>query len=565
MTRKYTILRDVVVPMHDGVGLATDVYLPDGSGPFPALLQRTPYDKSAPFGTQFIVGMDIVRALDAGFGIVIQDTRGRFASSGEFDPFVHEGSDGVDTVAWIRDQDFSNGQIASYGASYVGATQMVLAMHGADGHVAMAPFLTTGDYHDQWTYRGGALQLGFIYLWIIESLGPIDVEKRQLAGEHPARQMLSELRSDPVAAMERLPVLADDIVALAPYLKDWLGSPTADGWWSEVRPLDHVEAIRTPALHIAGFNDIFVDGSIKSYDMLRRHGANSAVRDAQYLVIGPWSHGNIGDWQGDEWLGYSAAGSELNLTDLQLGFFSAIVHRRQPDIPRVTYFTSGINQWQTAEEWPPPSAVQALYLAGDQALTAAPDDTAGADRYMSNSLDPVRTVGGASFLPGLLVAKNSGPMDQSLVEARDDVLVYRGSVLDSPTEVTGLVTLELWSSSSATDCDWTARLVDVHPNGRALGIVDGILRARYRRGAAEPLTPGEPELFTIELGNISHVFGAGHRIGLQIASSNFPRFDRNPQQMIDPVTAKAEDFVVAQQTVFRGGGRSSRLMLPVVA
>jgi uncharacterized protein len=159
VARRYSILRDVLVPMRDGVGLATDVYLPEGSRPFPTLLQRTPYDKSAAFGGQYIVGMEIIRALDAGFAVVVQDTRGRYASQGEFEPFVHEGEDGVDTLAWIRGQDFSDGKVASYGASYVGATQMLLAMHGAEGHAAMAPFLTTGDYHDHWTYRGGALQL----------------------------------------------------------------------------------------------------------------------------------------------------------------------------------------------------------------------------------------------------------------------------------------------------------------------------------------------------------------------------------------------------------------------
>ena len=292
----------------------------------------------------------------------------------------------------------------------------------------------------------------------------------------------------------------------------------------------------------------------------------SDARDGQYLIIGPWSHGNISDWQGDQWMGYAAAATELNLTNLQLTFFSAVLDGRRPDLPRVTYFTSGINQWRTADDWPPPGELTALYLAGGRALSWAPETTAGADRYESNNLDPVPTVGGASFLPGLLMGNNSGPKDQSIVEARDDVLVYRGDVLKSPVEVTGLVTLELWASSSATDCDWTARLVDVDQFGHAIGIVDGILRARYRHGVqATPLTSDKPELFPIELGHISHLFLGGHRVGLQIASSNFPRFDRNPQQMIDPVTATAEDFVVAHQTVFRGKTRPSRLLLPVVA
>jgi hypothetical protein len=552
--------------MRDGVELAADVYVPGGEGPFPTLLQRTPYDKTDPFGTQFIVQMTIVRALDAGFAVVVQDTRGRFASAGAFDPFVHEAEDGADTVAWIRSQDFSDGRVASYGASYVGATQMLLAMQGAEGHVAMAPFLTTGDYHQHWAYRDGALQLGLVYLWITEALGPIDVEKRQLAVDDPARQTLSGLLADPREAMDRLPVLADDMVQLAPYLADWLGNPMPDRWWSAHTPLAHAEAIRTPALHIAGFNDIFLEGSLRSYETLRRHGATPEVRDGQYLVIGPWSHGNIGDWQGDLWHGYEAAAPALDLTGMQLAFFTAVLEGRRPELPRVRYFTSGVNEWRTGEEWPPAAEETTLHLAAAGRLVARPEDEEGVDRYVSDPLDPVPTAGGATFLPGLLLNRNDGPKPQEAVEARDDVLVYRGEVLADPVEVTGLVTLELWASSSATDCDWTARLTDVDEADHSIGLVDGILRARYRHGGdPTPLIPGEVECFTVELGHISHLFAAGHRIGLQVASSNFPRFDRNSQQMVDPVRAQADDFVVARQSVIRGGARPSRLLLPTVS
>lgn len=565
MGREYTIRRDVAVRMADGVDLATDIYIPEGEGPFSTLLQRTPYDRADPFGTQFILQMTVLRALDEGFAVVIQDTRGRFGSGGRFDPFVHEAEDGVATVAWIRAQDFSNGLIATYGASYVGATQMLLAMAGAQGHAAMAPFLTTGNYHDQWTYRGGALQLGFVSLWITESLGPIDVESRNLPAEHPARQTLLRLLADPRGAMDRLPVLADDLVELAPYLKDWLGNPTPEAWWDEFSPIAHVKDIRTPALHIAGFNDLFLEGSLASYQALRHHGASEEVRNGQYLIIGPWSHGNIMDWQGDGWLGYIAAAPSIDLVGRQLEFFSAILQGRVPDQPRISYFTSGANVWQTAEEWPPSAAETELFLSANGALVGVAADLEVADTYVSNTLDPVPTTGGATFLPGILLNKNDGPHEQSAVEARQDVLVYRGEVLAEDAEVTGLVQAELWASSSAEDCDWTARLVDVDVDGRAVGIVDGILRSRYRHGSTPtPLKPGDPECFTVVLGHVSHVFRAGHRIGLQVASSNFPRFDRNPQTMTDPVSATAADFVSAEQRVLHGGDRASRLLLPMV-
>lgn len=563
--RQHTILRDVLVPTRDGVRLSTDIYIPGGDGPFPTLLQRTPYDKSDPFGTQFITQLTIVRALDAGFAVVLQDTRGRFASGGEFEPFVHEGEDGEQAVAWIRTQDWSDGKVASYGASYVGATQTLLAMRGVDGHVAMAPFLTSGDLHSPWTYRGGALQLGFAYLWIIESLAPVDVEMRKLPADHPARTTLQELMADPAVAMGRLPILSDDLVGLAPYLTEWLDNPTRDTWWPAISPLDHAKQIRTPALHVAGFNDLFLEGNLRTYEVLRREGATEKVREGQYLVVGPWSHGNIGDWQGDEWHGYAAAAAVVDLTAMHLEFFSAILDGRRPDLPRVRYFTTGVNEWRTGEQWPPPSQETAYYLCGDRTLASAPEQDAGADTYASNTLHPVPTAGGPTFLPGLMLNRNDGPKPQADVEARDDVLVYRSDVLDEPVEVTGLVKLELWASSSATDCDWTARLVDVDENGRSMGIVDGILRARYRHGnLPTPLTPGEIECFAVELGHTSHVFMAGHRIGLQVASSNFPRFDRNPQQMVDPVRATANDFVIAEQTVSRGAVYPSRLLLPVM-
>lgn len=323
--------------------------------------------------------------------------------------------------------------------------------------------------------------------------------------------------------------------------------------------------MKTAALHIAGFNDIFLEGGLRMFAALRDHGATADVRDGQYLVVGPWSHGNIGDWQGDQWLGYSAAAAVVGLSDLQLKFFSAVLDGRPQDLPRVSYFTSGINQWQSSDQWPPPFEVNDLYLAADGLLTAAAEESTGVERFRSDPRDPVPTIGGSSFLPGLLVGRNSGPKDQSQIEARDDVLVYRVLPLVQAIEVAGRATLELWASSSAEDCDWTARLVDVDEDDVAVGITDGILRARYRHGSTvTPLTPGQVECFTIDMGHTSHVFAAGHRIGLQVASSNFPRFDRNPQRLVDPVTATTDDFLVAEQAVWRGGLQASRLRLPVV-
>lgn len=562
MSGTYEIRRAVTMRTRDGVDLVADVYLPGDGAPVPTLLQRTPYDRSDPFGTQFIVGMNTLRALDAGFAVVIQDTRGRLDSGGDFAPFVHEGADGTDTVAWIRSQDFSDGNVITYGASYVGATQTLLAAEGIEGHVAMAPFLTSADFQASWIYRSGALQLGFVYLWITEALGPLDVEHRGLPEDHPARVLIGSMLADPLAAMEQLPLLNDDMVELAPYLSDWLSGPEPSAWWDAITPSARLNRISTRALHIAGFNDIFLEGSLEAYDELRQRGKNSHVRDGQYLIIGPWSHGNTGDWQGQVWHGYAAAAAALDLPGRQLEFFRAAVEGRSPEMPRATWFTTGTNTWRSGPEWPPASQHQSWYLDSGRRLVHEPPSEGTTAKYTANPADPVPTRGGATFLPGILVNRNDGPQDQAEIEARSDVLTYTTGALTAPLEVTGKVSLALDAASSATDCDWTSRLVDIDPEGRHLGIVDGILRARYRHGSkATPLIPGEREIFDVELGTISHVFASGHRIGLQIASSNFPRFDRNPQTMVDPATATSEDFVPANQTVYHG---ESRLLLPIV-
>lgn len=562
----YIIRREVMVSMRDGVSLAADVWLPAADGQFPTLLQRTPYGRDVAFGSQHIVGMENLRALDAGFAVVIQDSRGCFDSEGSFAPFVHESDDGVDTLEWIRAQPFSDGRVATYGASYIGATQMLLAMQGPEGHVAMAPYLTAGDYRRGWAQRHGALQLGFLWLWIIEGLAPADADHRGLPAEHPVRHWLAEASADPVAAMSRLPLLDDAALEVAPYLADWVSDATPDSYWQAIDTLSRVEHMRARGLHIVGLNDIFAEGSLQSYLELRERGGTRAVRDGQYLVLGPWSHGNISDWQGDQWLGSAAAAGALDLAGLQIDFFTAAMEGREPDLPRVQFFVSGLNEWCTANQWPPPGQEHTLFLGAGRHLVTEHPIEAGVERFLSDPADPVPTVGGQTYLPGVSLGRNSGPKDQREVEVRADVVLLRGDPLDRALTVAGSVRLELWAASSAEDCDWTARLVDIDPSGTSRGIADGIRRSRYRHGDdPRPLVPGRAERFVVDVGHVAHRFGPGHRIGLQVASSNFPRFDRNPQQMVDPVRAGPEDFVSAEQTIHHGSDRASRLVLPVIS
>ncbi|MGA5757745.1 CocE/NonD family hydrolase [Nonomuraea bangladeshensis] len=570
--------RGVAVPMRDGTVLRADVWHPAEGGPWPTLLQRLPYDKSSSFMAQHIVGLEPLQAVEAGFAVVVQDTRGRYSSGGGFNPYLDETEDGLDTIAWVRTQPFCDGQVGMYGASYIGATQLLAARAAPEGLIAIAPQLTAAEYHDVWSYSGGALQLGFLLLWIAESLAPVDLLRRPAGPERDrAQATLLEILRDPHAAYTRLPLDRDELAELAPYYREWLSHPDRDVFWQLIDPSGAHGRMNVAGLHIGGWHDIFLPGTLRNYAGLRSHAPSEWARQNQHLIVGPWAHGNLGDYQGDLWYGYGGASAALDLTATHLEFFRAAAEGRPAELPPVKIFVMGANAWREEMEWPLSRAKDtAFYLrsgggansaAGDGRLDrAAPSPDEPADHYLADPANPVPTAGGATFLPGVLFGRNSGQKEQSAVERRQDVLVYTSPPLESDLEVTGEVVIELHAASSAEDCDWTARLVDVHPDSTAYGVVDGILRARYRHGTDRqvPLTPGEPELFRFPLGSTSQVFKAGHRIRLQVASSNFPRFDRNPQQWTPVATAREEDLRPARQTVFHDGLRASRLILPVI-
>ena len=551
-SKAFRILDSVETAMRDGCVLRADIWLPDGEGPWPVLLQRTPYRKEDAFGTQYISAMDFRTALYRGYAIVIQDTRGRYSAEGAFDPFVEEIEDGTDTLEWLRGQDFCNGQVVMFGASYVGATQVLAAAGHPEGLVAISPHLTTGRYGNTWTYRGGAVELAFLLLWIIESLAPTDLERR--VAEMPAveaeraRTFLGQLQRDPYAAFARLPVLDDNLRMLAPYAADWFDAAKAATAEGDREHLDALIETRLPALVSAGWNDLFLEGALELFTLLRRRPGDIADR----LLIGPWSHGNPSDWQGDVWHGYSA--STAGLSDVQLDFFDAARWGEAPNTPRVRYFRSGSNTWHTGEDWPlPDTELQQWFLAEGRLENDLEAAGSGHLSYLSDTLHPVPTVGGANFVPGLLLGRNSGPKDQRAVEERDDVLTFTSEPLREDIEVTGLVEVSVWVSSTGVSADWTARFCEVDPDEKSIGLVDGI----YRQTMASAV-PGE---VVVRLGHISHLFRRGTRYRLQVASSNFPRFDRNPQTGASPSDAGPEDFAAHRHTVYFGTDTPSVLRL----
>lgn len=552
----FGILDSIEVPMRDGTILRADIWLPQGEGPWPVILQRTPYLKEDAFGTQYISGLDFRAALKRGYAIVIQDTRGRYSSDGAFAPFVHEADDGADTIGWLREQAFCNGKVVMFGASYVGATQVLAASANPEGLLAISPHLTTARHGDTWTYRSGAVELAFLMLWITESLGQSDLDHRLAAipalDIERARKALLSLQRDPQAAFSRLPILDEDLLAVAPYAARWFDGDRAAFAAADREHLDALAGTRLPVLVSCGWNDLFVEGSIELFQTMRsRWGRAEAVRDR--LIIGPWSHGNPTDWQGDFWLGYAAA--TVGLSDEQLDFFDAAIAGTTPQTPIVRYFRSGSNTWHAAPDWPLPGSIRREVFLTKAELSDHPG-AAWSRSFTSDTLSPVPTTGGATFVPGLLQGRNSGPKDQALVEQRDDVLVFTSTTLGEDLEVTGLVEATVWVSSTGQSADWTARLCEVDGRGRSIGLLDGIHR--------ETQTSAVPHAVTIRLGHVSHLFRKGNQIRLQLASSNFPRFDRNPQSGKPATLAMREDFKPTTHSIYGGLKMPSCLTLAVI-
>jgi uncharacterized protein len=439
----------------------------------------------------------------------------------------------------------------------VGATQALLAARDPEGLVAVSPHLTTARHGETWTYRSGAIELGFLMLWVIESLGPEDL-RRRLSRLPPdaaerAQKLLAQMQENPQKAFERLPILDNSIETLAPYVQRWFDNKAAEEAAGNRKSLDALASSRIPMLVSCGWNDLFLEGSIELFEAVRQRWPG-AENVPDRLIIGPWSHGNPSDWQGDFWLGYAA--STAGLCEEQLGFFDAARAGRLSETPMVRYFRSGSNTWHAAPDWPLPGSIEKILFLSESGLSDVPSATTWQRAYQSDPNRPVPTVGGATFLPGLLQARNSGPKDQAAIETRGDVLIFTSPPLEQDLEVTGLIEANIWVSSTALSTDWTVRLCGVDSGGRSVGLVDGIVRSEHQDGEMIELV--------VRVGHVSHLFKAGDCIRLQIASSNFPRFDRNPQSGRSSMTAGPGDFVTATNVVRGGGQTASSLHLRVV-
>jgi putative CocE/NonD family hydrolase len=570
---------DVPAVMRDGVTLRANVYRPAGDGSWPVLLTRLPYGKDLPLGTSML---DPVQAARRGYIVVVQDTRGRFRSAGEWYPFIHEDVDGYDTVEWAAGLPGSSGRVGMYGASYFGFTQWAAARERPPHLAALFPFITWADAQDGVAMRGGAVELGDAANWFL--LQTLDTVFRRHAGDSDPRalgaalaQLIAELDGLPHGGYGELP-LQD----FGPLRRVGSQAPFTD---SLIRYRDRDFAARfgvahaydwlnMPAYHASGWYDLYLGGTLQNYTALAARGAAP-----QKLMIGPWSHSAYGEVVGDEDFGFRASSAlidaQIDLASVQLMWFDRWLRDAPNGIdatPPIKLFVMGENTWRYEHEWPLRRAVPTPYYlrSGGNANTAWGDGTLDpaapgdepADRYVYDPHDPVPTLGGALLMHASF---RPGPRDQRPIEQRRDMLVYTTPPLAADVEVTGPITVTLWAASSAPDTDFVARLVDVQPDGRAINLTDGVIRARARTGIHEPETliaPGEVYEYHIDLWATSNLFRAGHAIRLDVTSSNFPRWDRNPNTGA-PLGAGTE-LVAASQTVLHDAAHPSHVLLPIV-
>ncbi|MBZ9646316.1 CocE/NonD family hydrolase [Sphingobium sp. 3R8] len=550
-----TVEADMPVPMRDGTILRADVYTPEGPGPWPVLLSRTPYGRAAP---DHLMVLEPVRAAQKGFIIVHQDTRSRGGSEGEWMPFRHEYDDGHDSVEWAARLPKANGRVGMFGGSYVGNTQWMAAAAQPPSLGAISPMVTWCDPMDGLYGRGGAIEWGVELPWTMQMGFEYIVKHPTLPPEEKAR-LGGELLADVDGMKDRgywdLPVRRSP--TLEKYKLPGLGAiraidePETVAWCRVAGQHDRIDV---PSLHWGGWYDIFLQGTLDNYVAMAAAG-----KDAR-LLVGPWTHGIFRDPIGD--LCFGAMASRLyapvhphgDTNDFQLAWFrrhlTPDAEVALPDTP-VRIFVMGRNEWRDEPAWPLERArtEQHFLRSGGGLTTGKPDAAEDVSTFTYDPADPVPTLGGPLVMAA---AYPAGPLDQAPVEARDDVLIFTSAPLTEEVEVTGRIRVVLHAASSAPSTDWVARLCDVHPDGRSIILADGITRVVTGADAIDR--------HEIDLWSTSNVFLPGHCIRVQVTSSCFPRWDRNLNTGDQDGTAMR----VAQQRIFHDADRPSFIELPVV-
>jgi putative CocE/NonD family hydrolase len=562
---------DVPVAMRDGTVLRADIYRPDTSEVFPSLVVRMPYNKSNPRYQAFF---DTVRVAKAGYAVVIQDCRGTAASDGVFEPVTDEARDGFDTVEWVAVQPWCNGRVGMYGLSYHGLTQWAAASQRPPSLVAMVPGMSAPGMS---LSAGGAFMLHPALWWSIfmsifelprRNLPAGELLKRRKALIHSFDHVEEEVLGLP---LREVPCLQESRL-LDIYL-EWLAHTDDDAYWQE-----HTAAvfqnITIPALLFSGWYDLNLSGTLACHHGITTQGGSEQARQNARLVIGPWIHGvDLSQQAGELDFGLASSGSGIDFLGQQIRWFDHWLKGAENGVQNtapVRIFVMGENAWRDEQEWPLTRSRYTKYyfhsngeantLHGNGTLSTESPLSETCDQYDYDPKHPVPSTGGMM----LSLTAQAGAFDQQEIEKRSDVLVYTSAPLEVSLEVTGPITVTLYAASSVRDTDFTAKLVDVWPDGRAYILRDGIIRARSRTPGAPPslIEPGRVYEYSLDLGATSNVFKPGHRIRIEVSSSNFPLYDRNSNTG-NPIGADA-NLQAANQTIFHDENHPSHILLPLI-
>ena len=581
LAQEIIVQKNVPAEMRDGTTLVADVYRPGGEaldGEYPVLLTRQPYGKELPTVTGYL---NAIKAARRGYVVVIQDVRGRFGSEGEWNPSVNEFEDGYDTVEWAASLPGSNGDVGMYGASYFGMTQWQAAVMRPPSLKSMAPGITWGNYLNGAQFRGGVRELGLrIYWW--ESVLALDSLFREYSKDREKLGMLLPAHVDIVDNLPKeygnLPLKdLPDPGAVLPHMFEALDLGIADEVWKYLNIDGHYEDVEVPTFHIGCWYDVFLGETLRQYETMKQVAVERGSMTPR-LLVGPWIHTTtFPSMVGDLDFGLASSGGFLDcrgdMTDYHLRWFDATLKDDEDSLagePPVKVFVMGENRWRGYEEWPIPGSREEKWHLHAGGILSREASTDGApDEYDYDPKDPVPTVGGALLMPDVYRA---GARDQRPIEQRTDVLVYTSEELPEGYTAIGAAYVTLYAASSAPDTDFVARLVDVHPDGRAIGMTDGIIRASAREsyptpGVIEPvepspIVPGGVYEYMIDLWATGITFPKGHRIRVEITSSSFPRWDRNLNTGED--TRDSSRSEVAHQRVFHDSDRPSSITLTVV-
>ncbi len=546
---------DLPAIMRDGTILRANVFRPDTDGQFPTLLTRTPYNKSD-LAKWVWSGLDPIATAAEGFVVIIQDVRGRFASGGEWVPFVFEGSDGADTIRWAASLPFSSGHVGMFSASYCGNLQYLAAQERPSELAAISPAMTWHDPYDGFLSRGGAVEWGLALRWSLEN-GFDDIDRMAVPEDDRQGRRLALAREwDDLDTKGYWDLPVSEAPAIRRHDLTDLGiiRSLSDPDVANHCDVSNIsESLRVPSLHTAGWYDIFQQGTLDNYER-----AAAAGRDAR-LVIGPWSHQTFADPIGTRAFGMHAGRTESNAfpegdwSDYQLEWFRAYLgaDTEVKDFgPPVRLFVMGANVWREEQEWPLARAkTVSWFLHADGTLSPEKPVDEGHLEFVYDPRNPVPTCGGNGVLSP---AHATGPLDQSTIEMRGDVLRFTSAPLAEEIEVTGPVRVTVHAASSAVSTDWVARLCDVFPDGRSINLCDGILRV-----TKDAQTPNS---HTIELWSTSNLFRKGHRLRVHVTSSSFPRWDRN----LNTGDQSSTRMEVAKQSVRCGGAHPSFIDLPII-